>query len=83
LIEGLSFSVYRRASTIIFVPAPRPAQASAVEMVAIDPRDLRPPRTGTRARLHRRSQNFRSDPAEVAAVAVNSASLADLRTSQD
>lgn len=38
LIEGLSFPVYRRVSTVIFVPAP--AQASAVEMVAIDPRDL-------------------------------------------
>ena len=38
LIEGLSFPVYRRVSTIIFVPAA--SQASAVEMVAIDPRDL-------------------------------------------
>jgi hypothetical protein len=37
LIEGLSFPVYRRVSTIIFVPA---AKASAVEMVAVDPRDL-------------------------------------------
>jgi hypothetical protein len=38
LIEGLSFPVFRRVSTIIFVPAA--AQASAVEMVAVDPRDL-------------------------------------------
>jgi hypothetical protein len=38
LIEGLSFPVYRRVSTIIFVPAA--AMASAVEMVAVDPRDL-------------------------------------------
>lgn len=38
LIEGLSFPVYRRVSTIIFVPAA--AKASAVEMVAVDPRDL-------------------------------------------
>jgi hypothetical protein len=38
LIEGLSFPVYRRVSTIIFVPAP--SQASAMEMVAVDPRDL-------------------------------------------
>jgi hypothetical protein len=38
LIEGLSFPVYRRVSTIIFVPAA--AQASAIEMVAVDPRDL-------------------------------------------
>ena len=38
LIEGLSFPVYRRVSTIIFVPAA--AQASAIEMVSVDPRDL-------------------------------------------
>jgi hypothetical protein len=38
LIEGLSFPVYRRVSTIIFVPSP--SQASAVEMVTVDPRDL-------------------------------------------
>jgi hypothetical protein len=38
LIEGLSFPVYRRVSTIIFVPAP--SQSSAIEMVAVDPRDL-------------------------------------------
>jgi hypothetical protein len=37
LIEGLSFSVYHRASTAIFVPAP---SGSAVEMVTIDPLDL-------------------------------------------
>lgn len=36
LVEGLSFSVYRRISTMIFVPA----QASSVEMVSIDPLDL-------------------------------------------
>jgi len=36
LIEGLSFPVYRRVSTMIFVPA----QASSVEMVSIDPLDL-------------------------------------------
>ena len=38
LIEGLSFPVYRRVSTMIFVPAQ--SQASTVEMVTIDPRDL-------------------------------------------
>jgi hypothetical protein len=38
LIEGLSFPVYRRVSTIIFVPAA--AQASSIEMVTVDPRDL-------------------------------------------
>jgi len=36
LVEGLSFPVYRRISTMIFVPA----QASSVEMVSIDPLDL-------------------------------------------
>jgi len=37
LIEELSFPVYRRVATMIFVPA---QSASSVEMVAIDPRDL-------------------------------------------
>jgi hypothetical protein len=37
LIEGLSFPVYHRVSTAIIVPA---EQASSVEMVTIDPRDL-------------------------------------------
>jgi hypothetical protein len=37
LIEGLSFPVYRRVSTVIFVPA---RQASSIEMVTIDPSDL-------------------------------------------
>jgi hypothetical protein len=39
LIEGLSFAVYRRVSTAVIVPA-QSHEASAVEMVAIDPRDL-------------------------------------------
>jgi hypothetical protein len=38
LIEGLSFPVYRRVSTFMFVPSV--SQVSAVEMVAVDPRDL-------------------------------------------
>jgi hypothetical protein len=38
LIQELSFPVYRRVATMIFVPAA--SHASAVEMVAIDPRDL-------------------------------------------
>jgi hypothetical protein len=38
LIEGLSFPVYHRVSTAIIVPAQ--SQASSVEMVTIDPRDL-------------------------------------------
>ncbi len=39
LIEGISFPVYRRVSTMIFVPATH--GASSVEMVTIDPLDLR------------------------------------------
>ncbi|HWM46042.1 MAG TPA: hypothetical protein VNR11_03905 [Xanthobacteraceae bacterium] len=37
LIEGLSFPVYRRVSTMIVVPAGTPG---AVEVVTVDPRDL-------------------------------------------
>jgi hypothetical protein len=37
LVEGLSFPVYRRVSTMIFVPG---QNASSVEMVAIDPQEL-------------------------------------------
>ena len=37
LIQELSFPVYRRVATMIFVPA---ASGCAFEMVAIDPRDL-------------------------------------------
>jgi hypothetical protein len=37
LIEELSFPVYRRVSTMIFVPG---NSASSVEMVAVDPQDL-------------------------------------------
>jgi hypothetical protein len=37
LIDGLSFPVWHRISTAIIVPA---EQASSLEMVAIDPRDL-------------------------------------------
>jgi hypothetical protein len=39
LIEELSFPVYRRVVTWIFVPAVS-HQASAAEMVAIDPQEL-------------------------------------------
>jgi hypothetical protein len=39
LIEELSFPVYRRVATVIFVPADS-QNSSSVEMVAIDPRDL-------------------------------------------
>jgi hypothetical protein len=37
LIDGLSFPVYRRVSTVIFVPG---QIASSLEMVMIDPLDL-------------------------------------------
>ncbi|MFY9769458.1 MAG: hypothetical protein WBG18_09970 [Xanthobacteraceae bacterium] len=40
LIEELSFPVYRRVATMIFVPADS-QNSSSVEMVAIDPRDLK------------------------------------------
>jgi hypothetical protein len=39
LIEEVSFPVYRRVATMIFVPADS-QNSSSVEMVAIDPRDL-------------------------------------------
>ena len=38
LVEGLSFSVYRRVSTAIMVPVQN--RPSSVEMLTIDPRDL-------------------------------------------
>jgi hypothetical protein len=38
LIEELSFPVYRRVATMIFVPAD--SQGTSIEMVSIDPRDL-------------------------------------------
>jgi hypothetical protein len=37
LIEGISFPVYRRVATMMFVPAPL---GSSIEMVTIDPMDL-------------------------------------------
>jgi hypothetical protein len=39
LIEGLSFPVYRRVSTMIMVPGP-PPRTSSTEMLTIDPCDL-------------------------------------------
>jgi hypothetical protein len=38
LIEGISFPAYRRVSTMIFVPG---ALGGSIEMVTIDPLDLR------------------------------------------
>ena len=37
LIEGLSFPVYRRVATMIFVPG---RNSAALEMLSIDPADL-------------------------------------------
>jgi hypothetical protein len=39
LIQGISFPVYRRVATMIFVPVPAYG-ASSTEMVTIDPLDL-------------------------------------------
>ena len=39
LIEGISFPVYRRVATMMFVPAPTNG-ISSIEMVTIDPLDL-------------------------------------------
>jgi hypothetical protein len=39
LIEGISFPVYRRVATMIFVPAATQG-ASSIEMITIDPLDL-------------------------------------------
>ena len=40
LIEGLSFPVYRRVSTMMYVPT-QFYQASSVELLTLDPKDLR------------------------------------------
>ena len=40
LIDGLSFSAYRRVSTMIFVPA-LGHEASSIEMVTVDPSELK------------------------------------------
>ena len=39
LIEGLSFPVYRRVATMIFLPA-EAGQSASIEMVNVDPADL-------------------------------------------
>jgi hypothetical protein len=39
LIQELSFPVYRRVSTLIFLPA-QPHRPSSIEMVNVDPADL-------------------------------------------
>jgi len=40
LIEGISFRVYHRVATMIFVPTAT-HQASSIEMMTIDPLDLK------------------------------------------
>ena len=55
LVERLSFPVYRRVATMIFVPADS-QNSFSVEMVAIDPRDLREAR-------HRDAELSRTPPA--------------------
>lgn len=39
LVEGLSFPVYRRIATMIFVPAPAP-RTSSTELLNVDPAQL-------------------------------------------
>jgi hypothetical protein len=50
LIEELSFPVYRRVSTMIFVPGK--SHASSIEMVTIDPRDLQVAQDRDKAATH-------------------------------
>ena len=52
LVEGLSFPVYRRVATMIFVPG---ARGVSLEMVAIDPADLQ-------AAQERDAASVRSNP---------------------
>ena len=54
LIEGLSFPVYHRVSTMIIVPA-QCGRGSSVEMVAIDPRDLEAAQARDTTRRHGRA----------------------------
>jgi hypothetical protein len=42
LVEGLSFAVYRRIATMIFVPS---AARGGIEMITVDPADLQSART--------------------------------------
>lgn len=39
LIEGISFPIYRRVATMIFVPGATPG-TSSIEMVTVDPLEL-------------------------------------------
>jgi hypothetical protein len=40
LMEEISFPVYRRVATVIFVPAPAHGAFSIIEITTIDPLDL-------------------------------------------
>ena len=62
LIEGLSFPVWHRLSTAIIIPA---EQASSIEMVAVDPRDLQAAQDCDKAATPSMAQEHqanRSDP---------------------
>jgi hypothetical protein len=50
LIEELSFPVYRRVSTMMFVPGK--SGTSSTEMVTIDPRDLQAAQDRDKAATH-------------------------------
>ena len=50
LIEELSFPVYRRVSTLIFLP-PQVHKPSSIEMVNVDPADLAAAHTRDQAML--------------------------------
>jgi hypothetical protein len=50
LMEKLSFPVYRRVSTMIFVPGK--SGTSSTEMVTIDPRDLQAAQDRDKAATH-------------------------------
>jgi hypothetical protein len=63
LIQELSFPAYRRVATVIFVPA-ESRQASSVEMVAIDPRDLQEAQDRDTATLPEPAARAHSQPAQ-------------------
>lgn len=54
LIEELSFPVYRRVSTMIFVPGK--SGTASTEMVTVDPRDLQAAQDRDKAATHASSK---------------------------
>ena len=54
VIEGVSFPVYRRVSTMILVPG---QNASSVEMVAFDPQELQASQKRDKAMVSFRNQS--------------------------